>query len=129
MTDADPDATLDEATLRVAADRLSGPRVWEKLYVRATEALFVSIETDANGRLYLTAELREKYGERFHVAEYTDRIELVPIDDDPLRAVREEVGDALDDVSRDQLRAEARDRATRAATEEHERVTAPESDG
>jgi hypothetical protein len=114
----------------------------------AQQPAFVSIETDSHGRLYLTAELREKYGETFHIVEYADRLELVPIDENPLRAVREEVGDALDGTSREELREEALDRAKqeaaedqarrdatedqtrREATEDHEHATeAAESDG
>lgn len=75
----------------------------------------MSIETDSHGRLYLSSELRQKYGERFHVVEYEDRIELIPIDDDPLQAVRDEIGDALDDKSREELREEALQRAKREA--------------
>jgi len=67
----------------------------------------MSIETDADGRLYLSAELREKYGERFHVVEYADRIELIPIDEDPLQAARDAVGDAFEGTSVAQLRADA----------------------
>jgi len=71
----------------------------------------MSVETDANGRLYLPAALREKYGEKFHVVEYEDRIELLPIADDPLAAVREEIGDTLAGQSRADLRAAGRDTA------------------
>jgi hypothetical protein len=59
----------------------------------------MSVETDASGRLYLSAELRQKYGEKFHVVEYEDRIELIPIDEDPLQAVRDEIGDVLEGES------------------------------
>ncbi|WP_254838806.1 AbrB/MazE/SpoVT family DNA-binding domain-containing protein [Natronomonas marina] len=80
----------------------------------------MSIETDANGRLYLSSDLRRKYGEKFHVVEYEDRLELVPIDEDPLQAVRDEVGDALDGDSAGELRAEALRRAKRQAEEDLE---------
>ena len=86
----------------------------------------MSIETDSHGRLYLTAELREKYGETFHIVEYADRLELVPIDENPLRAVREEVGDALDGTSREELREEALDRAKQEAAEDQTRREATE---
>lgn len=75
----------------------------------------MSIRTDPNGRLYLSSDLRDRYGERFHVVEYADRIELVPIDEEPLRAVREEIGDALEGSSVADLEAAAHDRAKRAA--------------
>ena len=71
----------------------------------------MSMETDSHGRLYLSAELRQKYGEKFHVVEYGDRIELIPIDEDPLQAVRDEIGDALEGKSRQKLRQKALERA------------------
>ncbi|OAQ52371.1 hypothetical protein HTG_12165 [Natrinema mahii] len=68
-------------------------------------------ETDDRGRLYLSKGLRERHGERFHVVEYSDHIELIPIDDDPIEGLREAVGDAFDDKSIDELRDEARELA------------------
>jgi hypothetical protein len=56
----------------------------------------MSGETDPHGRLYLSSELRQKYGEKFHVVEYRDRIELIPIDEDPVEAIREAAGDAFE---------------------------------
>jgi hypothetical protein len=73
----------------------------------------MSVETDSHGRLYLSSELRQKYGERFQVFAYDDRIELIPTDEDPLKAVRGEIGDALEGKSREELREEALDRANR----------------
>jgi hypothetical protein len=61
--------------------------------------------------LYLSADLRRKYGEKFHVVEYEDRLELIPIDEDPLQAVRNATGDAFDGKSIDELREEARKQA------------------
>jgi hypothetical protein len=82
----------------------------------------MSVETDSHGRLYLSSELRQKYGEKFHVVEYEDRIELIPIDEDPLQAVRDEVGDALDGKSREELREDAFQRAKQEAEEDIERA-------
>lgn len=81
----------------------------------------MSVETDSHGRIYLPADLRDKYGERFHVVEYSDRIELVPIEPDPLDAVRDEIGDTLADQSREDLRTEALERARREASDDLER--------
>ncbi|RNJ26232.1 AbrB/MazE/SpoVT family DNA-binding domain-containing protein [Halosegnis longus] len=89
----------------------------------------MSVETDANGRLYLSSEMREKYGERFHIVEYEDRIELIPIDDDPLEAVREAAGDAFDDKSVETLRREAREQAAEDATAGFERERDESSEG
>jgi hypothetical protein len=82
----------------------------------------MSVETDSHGRLYLSSELRQKYGEKFHVVEHEDRIELIPIDEDPLQAVRDEIGDALDGKSREELREEALQRAKQEAEEDLERA-------
>lgn len=81
----------------------------------------MSVETDSRGRLYLPSELREKYGEKFHIVEYADRLELIPIDEDPLQAVRDEVGDTLEGVSRPELRETALERAKQEAEEDLER--------
>ena len=79
------------------------------------------VETDSHGRLYLSSELRQKYGEKFHVVEYEDRLELIPIDDDPLQAIREAAGDAFEGESIEELREEAREQAQRDAEEGFER--------
>jgi hypothetical protein len=75
----------------------------------------MAVETDSHGRLYLSSELRKKYGERFHIVEYQDRLELIPIDEDPLEAVREEVGDSLEEKSVAELREDALQNAKREA--------------
>lgn len=82
----------------------------------------MSVEADSHGRLYLSSDLRQKYGEKFHVVEYEDRLELIPIDEDPLQAVRDEIGDALEGTSRDTLRTEALDRAEQEAKEDLEQA-------
>jgi len=75
----------------------------------------MSVETDSHGRLYLSSELRKKYGDRFHVVEYHDRLELIPIGEDPLEAVRDEIGDSLEGKSVPELREEALENAKREA--------------
>lgn len=77
----------------------------------------MSVGTDSHGRLYLTSQLRQKYGEKFHVVEYEDRLELIPIDEDPLQAVREAAGDAFEGQSVEDLREEAREQAKQDAEE------------
>lgn len=81
----------------------------------------MSVETDSHGRLYLTSQLRQKYGEKFHVVEYEDRLELIPIDEDPLQAVREAAGDVFEGQSVEDLREEAREQAKQDAAEGFER--------
>jgi len=63
----------------------------------------MSAETDSQGRLYIPKEVREKYGEKYHIVQYEDRIELIPVADDPLTAVREAAGD-LRDASTEEIR-------------------------
>jgi len=82
----------------------------------------MTAQTDSQGRLYLSSELRKQYGERFHVVKYEDRLELIPIDDDPLQAVRDEIGDALEGESRAELREGALQRAKTEAEEDLERA-------
>ena len=75
----------------------------------------MSVETDSHGRLYLSSELSQKYGEKSHVVEYEDRIELIPIDEDPLQAVRDEIEDTLNGKSREELQEDALQRAKQEA--------------
>lgn len=78
----------------------------------------MSTTTDEQGRLYLSKGLRDRYGERFHIIEYPDRIELVPIDEDPLEGLRAAVGDAFEDEAVDDLRAAAREQGRKEALED-----------
>jgi hypothetical protein len=77
----------------------------------------MSVETDDRGRIYLEKALRERYGEQFHIVTYRDRIELVPVDEDPLEGLREAVGDALEGKSVSELKDEARAEALEQATD------------
>ncbi|HET7324268.1 MAG TPA: AbrB/MazE/SpoVT family DNA-binding domain-containing protein [Halococcus sp.] len=79
----------------------------------------MSTETDGQGRLYLSKELREKYGDKYHIVEYEDRITLIPVADDPLAAVREAAGDlheaGIEEIREDiaeEARADARTKDT-----------------
>jgi bifunctional DNA-binding transcriptional regulator/antitoxin component of YhaV-PrlF toxin-antitoxin module len=65
----------------------------------------MSTETDGQGRLYIPKEIREKYGEKYHIVQYEDRIELIPVADDPLAAVRAAAGE-LREVSIEDIRAD-----------------------
>ena len=86
---------------------------WDTPFVLATQPPDMSVETDSHGRLYLPSALRKKYGEKFHVVEYEDRIELIPID-----AVRDEIGDALEGRAREELQGEALQRAKAEAEDD-----------
>lgn len=65
----------------------------------------MSTVTDAQGRLYIPKEVREQYGEQYHLVTYEDRIELVPVADDSLAAVRRAAGD-LDDAAIETIEAD-----------------------
>ena len=81
----------------------------------------MSVETDSHGWLYLSTELRQKYGEKFHIVEYEDRLELIHTDEDPLQTVREGTGDALEGKSTEELREGAREQAKEDAEAGFER--------
>jgi len=74
----------------------------------------MSTETDGQGRLYLPKELREKYGRKYHIVTYDDKLELIPVADDPLTAVREAAGElrgaSVEEIRTD-VEAAARDQA------------------
>lgn len=55
---------------------------------------------------------------RYHKVEYQDRCEMIPIADDPLEAVRAEIGDVLEGSSREELKAIALERAKKEAEED-----------
>ncbi|WP_254530636.1 AbrB/MazE/SpoVT family DNA-binding domain-containing protein [Natrinema gelatinilyticum] len=67
------------------------------------------VSLDDRGRLTLPKEVRERYGERYHIVQLHDGIKLVPIADDPLDALRDEFADV--DKSIDGLREDAREAA------------------
>ncbi|MFW5924297.1 MAG: AbrB/MazE/SpoVT family DNA-binding domain-containing protein [archaeon] len=64
---------------------------------------------DDRGRLTLPKELRERYGDRYHIVELHDGIKLIPVADDPLEALREEFEDV--ETCAGELREEARSEA------------------
>jgi bifunctional DNA-binding transcriptional regulator/antitoxin component of YhaV-PrlF toxin-antitoxin module len=70
----------------------------------------MSAETDKQGRLYIPKEVREKYGKRYHIVTYEDRIELTPVADDSLAAVRAAAGE-LRGASVEELREDTEDEA------------------
>jgi bifunctional DNA-binding transcriptional regulator/antitoxin component of YhaV-PrlF toxin-antitoxin module len=80
----------------------------------------MSTETDRQGRLYIPKKVREKYGEKYHIVTYEDRIELIPVADDPLAAVREAAGglrDASVEEIREAIGAEAKTEARETDTD------------
>jgi bifunctional DNA-binding transcriptional regulator/antitoxin component of YhaV-PrlF toxin-antitoxin module len=77
----------------------------------------MTVTTDERGRLYLPKELRERYGQTYHVLEYEDHIELIPVSDDPLKSLRENVGRAIEGQSIEELREAAIEQAHEDAGE------------
>lgn len=77
----------------------------------------MTVTTDERGRLYLSKDLRERYGQTYHIVEYDDHIELIPISDDPLESLRENVGSAIDGQSIADLREGAIEQAHEDAAE------------
>ena len=64
---------------------------------------------DDRGRLTLPKAVRERYGERYYIVQLHDGINLVPVSDDPLEALRNEFS-AVERTARE-LREEAREAA------------------
>ncbi|MEE6210075.1 AbrB/MazE/SpoVT family DNA-binding domain-containing protein [Salarchaeum sp. III] len=67
---------------------------------------------DDRGRLTLPKEIRERYGDRYHIVELHDGIKLVPVSDDPLDSLRNEFSDV------EETAAELREVAREAALDE-----------
>lgn len=91
----------------------------------------MATETDDRGRVYLSKALRDRHGERFRVVDRPGRIVLIPVDDDPLAAVREAVGGTFDDTSVAELKQEALEAARNevaAEIEERDRRRAATED-
>ncbi|MEF8782434.1 MAG: AbrB/MazE/SpoVT family DNA-binding domain-containing protein [Haloarculaceae archaeon] len=75
-------------------------------------------EADDRGRIVIPHEIREKYGDRYRIVELDDRVELIPLNEDPIKGLRDAVGDAFDERSIAEIKREARDAARGDAIEE-----------
>jgi len=73
------------------------------------------VTLDDRGRLTLPKEIRERYGDRYHLVELADGIKLVPVEDDPLTALRDEFSEV--EKSAEELRRDARETALDEAGE------------
>jgi AbrB family looped-hinge helix DNA binding protein len=66
-----------------------------------------------NGRIYLPKDLRERFGDKYHIVEKGDKIVLVPVSEDPLEALRQEFSEV--DKSVEELKEGALDTAMKEA--------------
>jgi len=81
----------------------------------------VSKSTDERGRLYLPKDVRERFGDEYRIVQLPNYVALFPVADDPLAAVREIVGDAIDAESVTEAREIARQRSRAEIAAERER--------
>jgi bifunctional DNA-binding transcriptional regulator/antitoxin component of YhaV-PrlF toxin-antitoxin module len=79
------------------------------LYLPIVLLNVTNVTLDDRGRLTLPKELRERYGDRYHIVRVHDGIKLVPVAEEPLDALREEFSDVEKTAS--ELREAARDAA------------------
>lgn len=63
------------------------------------------VTLDDRGRLTIPKEIRERYGDRYRIVRLHDGIKLIPVDEDPLDALRREFADV--EKSADELASEA----------------------
>ncbi|MCU4744548.1 AbrB/MazE/SpoVT family DNA-binding domain-containing protein [Halobacteria archaeon AArc-m2/3/4] len=75
-------------------------------------------EADDRGRIVIPHEIRERHGDRYRVVELRDRVELIPLNDDPVEGLRNAVGDAFDDKSIVEIKRESREAAREDAIDD-----------
>lgn len=72
----------------------------------------MEVEAD-DGRIYLPKKSRERHGTRFEMIDRGDKIILVPISENPLEALRDEVGEL--DKTVEELKEQALETAMETA--------------
>jgi len=88
----------------------------------------MSKSTDERGRIYLPKDVRERFGTEYRVVELPNYVALFPVADDPLTAVQEAVGDALEGKSVEELRQVARENARAEVATERQQIDANPED-
>lgn len=75
-------------------------------------------EADDRGRIVIPHEIREKHGDKYRVVELKDRVELIPLKDDPIEGLRDAVGDAFEGKSIEEIKRESREAAREDAVDD-----------
>ncbi|MFC4540377.1 AbrB/MazE/SpoVT family DNA-binding domain-containing protein [Halosolutus amylolyticus] len=75
-------------------------------------------KADDRGRIVIPHEIREKHGDRYRVVDLKDRIELIPLKENPIEGLRDAVGDAFDDKSIEEIKRESREPAREDTVDE-----------
>ncbi len=65
--------------------------------------------TDDHGRILIPHEIRERHGTRYRIVERNDRVELIPLQDNPIAGLRDAVGDAFEGKSMREIKQEPYD--------------------
>ncbi|WP_255168714.1 AbrB/MazE/SpoVT family DNA-binding domain-containing protein [Natrononativus amylolyticus] len=73
---------------------------------------------DDRGRIVIPYEIREELGDRYRVVKLRDRIELIPLEDDPVEGLRAAVGGAFEGRSVEEIKREAREAAREDAVDD-----------
>jgi bifunctional DNA-binding transcriptional regulator/antitoxin component of YhaV-PrlF toxin-antitoxin module len=84
----------------------------------AEDTMSKRVEADDRGRIVIPHEIREKHGDRYRVVELKDRIELIPLKEDPIEGLRNAVGDAFDKESIEEIKRESREATREDAIDE-----------
>ena len=72
----------------------------------------ITAECDEKGRIYLQESIRAKYGKRFIVVEAPGELVLLPVADDPVKALRD-IGRSLRGLSVEDLKKRIDEQAQR----------------